>query len=84
MFRFNLIEKIGIKFNLGKRREMSNGVGGDAGEIFLAVGKIQGDGKITADGGDGVIGGKGGKITILSDDDQFSGEISAKGGRSMK
>jgi len=59
------------------------GRGGDAGEVFIAARKIIGDGKITADGGSGSIGGKGGKITVISEDNQFAGEISAKGGKSL-
>jgi hypothetical protein len=59
------------------------GRGGDAGEVFIAARKIVGDGKITADGGDGSIGGKGGKITIISEDNQFTGQVSAKGGKSL-
>lgn len=59
------------------------GRGGDAGEVFIAARKIVGDGKITADGGAGSVGGKGGKITIISEDNQFAGQISAKGGKSL-
>lgn len=59
------------------------GRGGDAGEVFIATRKIVGDGKITADGGDGSIGGKGGKVTIISGDNQFMGQVSAKGGKSL-
>src|SRR3989344_5590993 len=59
------------------------GRGGDAGEVFIAARKIVGDGKITADGGDGSIGGKGGKVTIISEDNQFAGQVSAKGGKSF-
>lgn len=81
MIRFNPLEKLAVTLNF--RKENSRGVGGDAGEIFLAVRKIQGEGKISADGGDGSIGGKGGKITLISEDNQFQGEISAKGGKSV-
>lgn len=42
-----------------------------------------GDGKITADGGAGSIGGKGGRVTIISDDNQFAGKVSAKGGEAL-
>lgn len=59
------------------------GRGGNAGEIFIAGRKIVGDGKISADGGSGSIGGKGGKISVISDDNQFTGKISAKGGKSL-
>ncbi len=41
-----------------------------------------GNGKITADGGSGDIGGKGGKVTVVSDDSQFKEEISSRGGES--
>lgn len=58
------------------------GRGGNAGEVFIAARKIIGDGRITADGGDGSIGGKGGKVTIISEDNQFTGQVSAKGGKS--
>lgn len=66
-----------------KPKESEMGRGGDAGEVFIAARKIVGDGKITADGGSGGIGGKGGKITVISEDNQFVGEISAKGGKSF-
>jgi len=66
-----------------KLEESKMGRGGDAGEVFIAARKIIGDGKITADGGSGSIGGKGGKITVISEDNQFAGEISAKGGKSL-
>ncbi|MEK7071006.1 MAG: hypothetical protein AAB966_04315 [Patescibacteria group bacterium] len=59
------------------------GRGGDAGEVFIAARKIIGDGKILADGGNGSIGGKGGKVTIISEDNQFAGQISAEGGKSL-
>jgi len=62
-----------ISYNLGK--------GGDAGEVFIAARKIVGSGKITADGGDGSTGGKGGKVTLICESNQFDGEISAKGGK---
>ena len=57
--------------------------GGDAGEVFIAAKKIVGTGKITADGGDGSIGGKGGKVTIISEDNRFAGQVSARGGKSF-
>ncbi len=59
------------------------GQGGDAGEVFITARKIIGDGKITVDGGDGSIGGKGGEVMIISEDNQFTGQISAKGGKSL-
>lgn len=51
----------------------SIGNGGDAGEIFIAARNIVGNGKIEANGGNGFIGGKGGKITLISEDNQFAG-----------
>jgi len=74
-----------MKFNwLTKRlKKNSLGCGGDAGEVFIVARKIIGNGKITADGGDGNIGGRGGKVTIISEDNQFSGHISARGGKSL-
>lgn len=68
---------------LKNKRTEEIGRGGDAGEIFIATRKIIGDGKIKADGGRGNAGGKGGKVTLISEDDQFSGEISARGGESL-
>lgn len=59
------------------------GRGGDAGEVFIAARKIVGEGKITADGGEGSIGGQGGRVTIISEDNQFTGQVSAKGGKSL-
>lgn len=59
------------------------GNGGDAGEIFIAARHIIGNGKIEANGGNGFVGGKGGKITLISEDNQFSGDISVKGGQSL-
>ncbi len=66
-----------------KKLEPEIGRGGDAGEVFIAARKIVGDGKITADGGDGSTGGKGGKVTIISEDNQFTGQVSAMGGKSL-
>jgi hypothetical protein len=66
-----------------KLGESEIGRGGDAGEVFIVAKKIVGDGKITADGGDGSIGGRGGKVTIISKDNQFAGQVSAKGGKSL-
>ncbi len=57
--------------------------GGDAGEVFIAARKIIGNGIFSAEGGDGIIGGKGGKITLISDDNQFTGKISVEGGKSF-
>lgn len=55
--------------------------GGDGGKVFIAARKIQGSLKITADGGQGSISGKGGEVHLISDDmSEFNGEISARGG----
>lgn len=81
MFNFNIIEKLKIIFNFNKKDKKPSR-GGDAGEVFIAARKIRGDGKITADGGSGDVGGSGGKVTVISDDNQFEGEVSAKGGES--
>lgn len=81
MLNFNIIEKLKIVLNFNKKKQ-KNSRGGDAGEIFIAARKIVGSGKITTDGGSGDIGGKGGKITVISDDNQFKGEISSRGGES--
>ena len=70
-------------WSIKKSKEPEIAHGGNAGEIFIAARKIIGDGKITADGGSGSIGGKGGKITVISEDNQFDGEISTKGGKSL-
>jgi hypothetical protein len=78
MFNFNIIEKLKIIFNFNKKKSQ----GGDGGELFIAARKMIGDGKITANGGDGDIAGKGGKVTIISENNKFKGEISAKGGKS--
>lgn len=80
MFNFNIIEKFKIIFNFKKGQKL--GRGGDAGEVFIAARKIRGNGKITVNGGDGSIGGRGGKITVISDDNKFEGEISTRGGES--
>ena len=82
MIKFNLIDKFKIIFHF-KNKDRNTGRGGDAGEIFIAARKIIGDGKITADGGKGNIGGRGGRVTIISEDNQFGGEVSAKGGKSL-
>lgn len=64
-----------------KLKKSDIGRGGDAGKVFIAARKIVGNGKITANGGGGCIGGRGGKITIISEDSQFKGDISARGGK---
>lgn len=57
--------------------------GGDAGEIFIFSKKIAGSGNIQADGGNGDVGGKGGKVTLISDINQFVGKVTAHGGFSI-
>ena len=71
------------KTNWQTKKFNNFGKGGDAGEVFIVAKKIIGDGKITADGGDGCNGGKGGKVTVVSEDNNFKGGISAKGGKSF-
>ncbi len=80
---FGVIKKLKIALSLQKDKKLKIGQGGDAGEVFIAARKIIGDGKITADGGAGSIGGKGGKVTVISEDNRFTGEISTKGGKSL-
>ena len=75
---FNLTIFKNLKLRFGKKKSK----GGDAGNIFIAAKKIMGTGSIEANGGDGNIGGKGGKITVISDDNRFEGKISAEGGKS--
>ena len=82
MFHFNFIEKLKVVFNIEKKKKHNLIRGADGGEIFIAARKIRGDGEITANGGDGAVGGKGGKVVIVSEDNQFKGKISSKGGKS--
>lgn len=56
---------------------------GHGGSVFIISKNISGSGKISADGGNGVVPGHGGKIEIISDNHQFAGEISAKGGKQI-
>lgn len=67
-----------------KQQNQDIGRGGVAGEVFIFTRNIVGDGKIDANGGDGFEGGKGGKVTIVSDNNQFSGNISTQGGQSWQ
>jgi len=81
MFNFNIIERLKIVFSFGRQRQR----GGDAGEIFIAARKIKGTGSIEAKGGDGSQGGKGGKVTLITEDaSEFEGTISTEGGHSEK
>ena len=81
MFNFNIVEKIRVAVNFKNKKKY--GRGGNAGEIFIASRKIRGDGSINAEGGDGSVGGKGGKVSVISEDNQFNGRISVKGGKSF-
>ena len=83
MIHFNFIEKLKIIFRIRKDKKQNVNQGGNAGEIFIAARKMKGTGKIIANGGNGGVGGKGGKVIIISEDNQFEGEISAKGGKSL-
>jgi hypothetical protein len=56
--------------------------GGEGGKIFINAKKINGDGEIIADGGDGEQGGKGGEVGINVEENNFTGDISASGGKS--
>ena len=83
-FHFNIIKNLKLSLGFKKKKQINvPGKGGDAGSIFIAARKIIGDGNITADGGEGSIGGKGGKVTLISEDNQFTGQVSAKGGKSL-
>ncbi len=57
--------------------------GGDGGKIFIFAKEMAGDGKITVDGGDGRQGGNAGNIHIETQKNDFTGDISAKGGKSI-
>ncbi len=72
-----------MKTNWQTKKSEEVGKGGDAGEIFIAARKIIGNGSITADVGNGNVGGKGGKVTIISEDNQFAGKVSTRGGKSI-
>lgn len=72
-----------MKTNWQTKKQEEIGKGGDAGEVFIAARKIVGNGSITANGGDGSVGGKGGRITIISEDNQFTGQVEALGGKSI-
>ncbi len=67
------------KIQFGKNGKI--GQGGDGGQVVIITEKLLGDGEITTDGGDGIIGGKGGKIHIEARIDKFQGKLSANGGR---
>lgn len=84
MFNINLVEKLKIILNFGKNKKSEIGRGGDGGDVLIVTQIIRGAGSITAEGGEGIIGGKGGKVTVISGNDQLKGEISVKGGKSLK
>lgn len=67
-----------VQFGRGGKR----GRGGDGGQIFIFADKIVEKGKILADGGEGIIGGKGGNVHIVTKESKFAGIISSKGGKS--
>lgn len=75
-------DKLKIIFSNEKNNNITPG--GDGGFIYIHAQKIEGGGKITANGGDGHTGGKGGKIQIISEENFMQGsEISANGGKSL-
>lgn len=61
---------------------LSPSVGGAGGGIFIFSKNFSGTGKILVDGGNGKIGGKAGEIHIETQNNNFKGELSAKGGKS--
>lgn len=69
-----------LQFGKGGKK----GQGGDGGQVILMTENLSGEGRITTDGGDGEIGGKGGHVYIDAKENKFKGGISAKGGRSVK
>jgi len=77
MFDPSLIKNL-INFELTPKS--FSGKGGDGGEIILISEKFSGDGTVSAEGGKGIIGGKGGKIHIRTKHNNFTGKLSAKGG----
>ncbi len=71
--------------NERKHNSQNNyGHGGKGGEIFIFANQIIGRGKIRVDGGDGFPGGDAGRVHIESAVNNFTGEISAKGGNSFR
>ncbi len=80
MFKFNLIEKLKIIFHFRKKSKTKGGNGGD---IFIAGGELKGGGTISADGSRGEVGGEGGSVTIITDKNNFEGQISAQGGGNL-
>lgn len=72
-----MIDKISTK----KENIINNG--GNGGEVFIFAKKISGDGLISVDGGNGLIGGNAGKVHIEAEDNNYKGTISAKGGNSF-
>ena len=84
----NLTLKIKIFLGCGEKSKL--GHGGDGGEIFIAARKIIDSGMgpmVQSRGGDGSVGGKGGKVTIISEEMQSTnkdGMVDASGGKSIK
>lgn len=59
-----------------------NSRGGKGGNVFVFSRYLTGNGSITVDGGDGLQGGDAGNVRIETAKNDFSGDISAKGGKS--
>lgn len=58
--------------------------GGKGGEVFIFSENFFGDGYLSVDGGKGNIGGDAGKVHIETTNNQFRGNISARGGEAIK
>jgi len=69
-----------IKLNIGKAGR--DGSGGEGGTILIITEDLCGTGGLIADGGNGIIGGKGGSVIVEAKRNRFRGRISAKGGKS--
>lgn len=67
-----------------KQNFSSIGQGGKGGKIFIFTDQLSGDGLITVDGGDGLIGGDAGDMHIQARVNNFTGTVSAKGGKALK
>lgn len=77
------ILKLSPKINLSIGYDGKNGQGGEGGQVLIVCEKIKGSGTISTDGGNGLIGGKGGKIFIKTKQNLFNGKVSAKGGKAV-
>lgn len=62
----------------------SHSFGGDGGSVIIISKKISGSGCISARGGSGDVGGKGGRVHIETIENDFKGSISTDGGDSKK